>query len=69
MSTTIGTCGHCGGRVAVPSPWFSVLPAEPTCESCGRKPRDSWGKRIIMDDPPKDDLQVLQQQMSRKAKV
>lgn len=34
-TTTIGTCSICGGRVSVPTIYFSVVPPTPTCENCG----------------------------------
>lgn len=40
MTTTIGTCSCCGGRVSVPAVFFSVVPPVPTCESCGATKRD-----------------------------
>lgn len=35
MYQVIGTCSNCGGRVAVPSVWFGVIPPVPTCQGCG----------------------------------
>lgn len=31
----VGKCGICGGRVTVPTVFWSVVPPKPTCESCG----------------------------------
>jgi hypothetical protein len=45
--TIIGTCSLCGGRVSVPSVYHSVIPPEPTCESCGAV-RASHGPVIDM---------------------
>lgn len=40
----VGKCSICGGLVAVPSVWMSILPAVPRCLSCGatQKPHDPW---------------------------
>lgn len=32
---TVGTCSCCGGAVQVPKFWMSVVPAVPTCSTCG----------------------------------
>lgn len=34
-SQTVGRCSLCGGLVTLPAAWWSVVPAEPTCEGCG----------------------------------
>jgi hypothetical protein len=31
----VGKCGHCGGKVTVPTMWHGVNPPVPQCESCG----------------------------------
>lgn len=31
----LGSCGHCGGRVAVSDVWLGIHPPEPRCLSCG----------------------------------
>lgn len=31
----IGTCSLCGSAVVIPKVWMSVIPAIPTCSSCG----------------------------------
>lgn len=41
MKKTIGTCGNCGGRVTIPDVFWSVVPPEPTCESCSAVARSS----------------------------
>jgi len=33
--TTIGSCGHCGGAVTIPTLWGGVEPPIPTCKNCG----------------------------------
>lgn len=35
MHQIVGTCSICGGQVTVPSVWHSIIPPEPTCQSCG----------------------------------
>lgn len=35
MTTSVGTCSLCGGRVSVPTVYHSIIPPVPQCESCG----------------------------------
>lgn len=35
MVQVVGTCSLCGGAVAVPAMWMSIIPPVPTCGSCG----------------------------------
>ncbi|MES2409009.1 MAG: hypothetical protein V4509_01770 [Patescibacteria group bacterium] len=46
----IGTCGSCGGPVTIPNEWMSILPPVPTCQSCGKKPKNKYGTLIKMED-------------------
>jgi len=50
MSTTVGTCSICGGRVSIPSNWSATVPPTPTCESCGATKKQPHGPVIDMDD-------------------
>lgn len=62
MSTrTIGTCSKCGGRVCVPTAYYSVNPPVPTCQSCGATRAQPHGPVIPMDDyrPDFDDIHPL----------
>jgi len=34
MKQVVGKCGHCGGRVMVPTIWHGINPPVPECESC-----------------------------------
>jgi hypothetical protein len=52
MYTIIGTCGHCGGAVCIPTVWLSVEPPVPRCNSCGRTPKEAHGPIIPMNDNP-----------------
>lgn len=55
MSTTItvGTCGRCGGRVAIHKVWMSVDPQIPQCQSCGARPRQPHGPVLDMEETTK----------------
>lgn len=55
MNITIGTCSLCGGRVTVPKVWASVVPAIPTCESCGATKKQPHGSVVEMERPMKAD--------------
>lgn len=46
--TTVGTCSLCGGRVAVPTVWGSLLPPIPTCTRCGATAAQNYGPTIPM---------------------
>ncbi len=46
----IGTCGSCGGPVAIPNEWMSTLPPVPRCQSCGKEPKNKYGSVIKMED-------------------
>ena len=35
VTTTLGRCSICGGRVTVPTIWSGTIPPTPTCEVCG----------------------------------
>lgn len=48
MNRTIGTCGACGGRVALSEYWLSTVPPVPTCEACGRQAARPWGPVVEM---------------------
>lgn len=54
MSKNIhGTCGHCGGAVTTPSVWMGIEPPTPTCNRCGRIPKNPHGPVIPMEDSPR----------------
>lgn len=53
MITAVGTCGACGGCVGIPSVWMGVVPPKPTCQTCGRHPKESYGKVLDMENEPK----------------
>lgn len=40
MNKTIGTCSLCGGPVQVATVYYSVVPPEPKCASCGATKAD-----------------------------
>jgi hypothetical protein len=46
--TYVGTCSICGGRVTVPTVWHSVVPAVPTCRSCGATAAQNPGPIVPM---------------------
>lgn len=48
----VGICGHCRGRVTIPGIWFSVTPAVPTCDSCGRVAATPGLPVLDMELPP-----------------
>lgn len=48
----IGKCSLCGGRVVVPSAWWSINPPVPTCEKCGAV-ADTPGPVIPMKPRPR----------------
>ena len=52
---SIGTCGNCGGMVAVPTAWYGIYPPTPTCVRCGAVPKNTYGPRMEMD-PPRESL-------------
>ena len=35
QNITIGKCSVCGGKVVVPSVWYSTEEPVPTCKKCG----------------------------------
>lgn len=52
MKRIIGTCGSCGGPVCVPSVWLGTTPPTPTCDRCGKVPREAHGPILPMQPPP-----------------
>ncbi len=59
MDTTVGTCGLCGGRVAVASAYMSTIPPIPQCQSCGARPSQPYGPVIPMDRPSDRDRDAI----------
>ncbi len=51
--TVVGTCSHCGGKVTLPNVIWSVVPPEPTCETCGAVAQKPQLPVIPMEPPPK----------------
>lgn len=52
----IGTCGVCGGMVAVPICFWCIYPPQPRCLDCGRVPV-SWGlPELAMQPAPHEPL-------------
>lgn len=48
MNRTVGACGACGGRVAVPAAYRHEPPPVPACEACGRQAARPWGPVVEM---------------------
>ena len=46
----VGTCGNCGGRVLVDSPWFGIVAPLPRCDRCGATPA-AHGPVLPMNPP------------------
>lgn len=59
----IGTCGICGGRVTVPSPYWSVIPPVPSCESCGAQVAQH-GPVLPMNPAPRREVVTTQTTIS-----
>jgi len=55
----VGTCGNCGGPVAVPQVWMGIYPPIPTCRSCDATPQNAHGPRIAMNPPPRRDFSCM----------
>jgi hypothetical protein len=49
MKTILGTCGHCGGSVSVPTVYMSLVSPTPACDDCGRRPAAAHGPVIPME--------------------
>lgn len=47
----IGTCSCCGGAVAIPDAWMSIIPPTPECIKCGAVSENSYGPIIPMKKP------------------
>lgn len=44
---TIGKCSCCGGRVVIPTYYYSVNAPIPTCKSCGAEVDETEGLPVI----------------------
>lgn len=49
----IGTCGNCGGFVAVPKSWGGSQPPNPTCQLCGATSKNRTTPPMPMNPPVK----------------
>ncbi len=50
-TTTVGTCGNCGGPVRVPYVWYATIPPTPTCAYCGATAKQDFGPALPMNPP------------------
>lgn len=48
MNKTVGTCSNCGGRVTLPTYFYSTVPPVPTCQGCGATQAQPHGPVIPM---------------------
>lgn len=58
----VGTCGNCGGEVAVPTVWMGVNPPTPQCLQCHSlaEPTGPTMKMRPRPQPPRDLAKALE---------